>query len=102
MADDVLFEIRQIAKRKFDTSKVDLLINELYPGKDLDVPDPWSGPEEEYHEAFKLIDAACETIIEKAYKDQGSRTRNQQLSNKQQWQKLTLAYHKAQGILDRK
>jgi protein-tyrosine phosphatase len=71
MAEDVLFDIRQIARKKFDKSKVDLLMNELYPGKDLDVPDPWSGPEEEYHEAFKLTDAACEKSIEKAL--EGSR-----------------------------
>jgi protein-tyrosine phosphatase len=65
LAEDVLFDIRQIAKKKFDRSKVDLLMNELYPGKNMDVPDPWSGPEEEYHEAFRLIDAACDAIIKK-------------------------------------
>jgi protein-tyrosine phosphatase len=58
---------------------VDLLMNELYPGKDLDVPDPWSGPEEEYHEAFKLIDGVCEKIIEKAL--QGSRIKEQETSD---------------------
>ena len=79
LAEDVLFDIRQIARRKFNASKVDLLMNELYPGKDLDVPDPWSGPEEEYHEAFKLIDAACEKIIEKAL--QGTRNQQQVTSN---------------------
>ena len=71
LAEDVLFDIKRIAKKKFDASKVDLLMNELYPGKNMDVPDPWSGPEQEYHEAFSLIDAACEKIIEKALK--GSR-----------------------------
>ena len=65
LAEDVLFDIKQIAKKKFDRSKVDLLMNELYPGKNMDVPDPWSGPEEEYHEAFRLIDAACDAIIKK-------------------------------------
>jgi protein-tyrosine phosphatase len=80
LAEDVLFDIKQIAKKKFNASKVDLLMNELYPGKDLDVPDPWAGPEEEYHEAFKLIDAACEKIIEKALR--GSRFKGQEISNK--------------------
>jgi len=74
LAEDVLFDMRQIARKKFNRSKVDLLMNELYPGKDLDVPDPWSGPEEEYYEAFRLIDAACEKIVQKAqatrYKEQ--------------------------------
>jgi protein-tyrosine phosphatase len=75
LAEDVLFDIKRIAKKKFDPSKVDLLMNELHPGKNMDVPDPWSGPEEEYHEAFKLIDMACEKIIEKAL--QGTRSKQQ-------------------------
>jgi protein-tyrosine phosphatase len=65
LAEDVLYDIKRIAKNKFDKSKVDLLMNELYPGKNLDVPDPWDGPEREYHEAYKLIEAACDAIIRK-------------------------------------
>jgi len=65
LANDVVHDIKHIAKKKFDRSKIDLLMNELYPGKDLDVPDPWSGPEEEYHEAFYLINAACDAIVKK-------------------------------------
>jgi len=68
MAEDVLFDVRQIARKKFDPSKIDLLMNELYPGKNMDVPDPWSGPEEEYHTAFELIDSACDAIIKKYLK----------------------------------
>jgi protein-tyrosine phosphatase len=59
-------DMQSIAKNKFDATKVDLLMNELYPGKDLDVPDPWYGPEPGYHEAYKLIDKICEAIIKKA------------------------------------
>ena len=40
LAGDVLDDIRRIAKNKFDSTKADLLMNELYPGKDMDVPDP--------------------------------------------------------------
>ncbi len=40
-------------------------MNELYPGRNLSVPDPWYGPEPGYHEVFGLIDKACERIIEK-------------------------------------
>jgi protein-tyrosine phosphatase len=65
MADDVVYEMRKIAGKKFDSSKVDLLMNEVYPGKNMDVPDPWSGPESEYHQAYKMIDDASEKIIEK-------------------------------------
>jgi low molecular weight protein-tyrosine phosphatase len=65
MAQNVLFDMRQIARKKYDSSKVELLMNELYPGKNLDVPDPWSGPEEEYYEAFNLMEVACDAIVKK-------------------------------------
>jgi protein-tyrosine phosphatase len=64
MAEDVLDDMKMIAKNKFDTSKVDLLLNELYPDQNRDVPDPWSGPERGYHEVFALIEKACEQIIQ--------------------------------------
>jgi protein-tyrosine phosphatase len=65
MADDVLDDIKRIAKDKFDAEKVDLFMNELHPGKDLSVPDPWYGTEPGYHEVFSLISEVCDRIIEK-------------------------------------
>ncbi|MBM3415733.1 MAG: low molecular weight phosphotyrosine protein phosphatase [Bacteroidetes bacterium] len=65
LAVDVVDEIKRIAGKRFDAGKVDLLLNELYPGTNMNVPDPWYGPEAGYHEAFKLIDKACEAIISK-------------------------------------
>jgi protein-tyrosine phosphatase len=63
MADDVADDMRRIAKEKFDAEKVDLFLNELHPGKNKNVPDPWYGPEPGYHKVYKLIDEACERII---------------------------------------
>jgi protein-tyrosine phosphatase len=65
LAGDVMEEMKRIAGKKFDPSKADLLMNELYPGKNMDVPDPWYGPESGYHEVYKLIDKACDTVIKK-------------------------------------
>ena len=65
LAGDVMDEMKRIAKTKFDYSKVDLLMNELYPGKDMDVPDPYYGAEPGYHEVYKMIDRACYSIIAK-------------------------------------
>ena len=45
--------------------KVDLLLNELFPGQNVDVPDPWYGPEPGFHQAYKIIDEACDAIIKK-------------------------------------
>jgi protein-tyrosine phosphatase len=65
MAGDVVDEMRRIAGRQFDASKVELLMNEVHPGQDEDVPDPWSGPEQEYHAVYSMIDDATDKIVEK-------------------------------------
>ena len=64
LAADVLDDMKRIAGRSFNPAITDLLLNELFPGQNRDVPDPWSGPERGYQEAYDLIDKACEKIIE--------------------------------------
>lgn len=63
MAEDVLHDMKRIAKDRYDASRCTLLMNELYPGKNMDVPDPWYGPEPGYHEVYALIEKACEKIV---------------------------------------
>lgn len=65
LAGDVLDDIRRIAKNKFDPGKAILLMNEQYPGKNLDIPDPYYGTEPGYHEVYKMISEVCDRIIEK-------------------------------------
>lgn len=65
LAEDVMDDIRSIARRSFDPAKADLLMNELYPGKNKDVPDPWYGPEAGYHEVYRMIEEVCDAIIKK-------------------------------------
>jgi protein-tyrosine phosphatase len=65
LAADVLTDIKRISKKKFDATKVDLLMNELYPGKKMDVPDPYYGTEPGYHEVYKMIDEVSDAIINK-------------------------------------
>jgi protein-tyrosine phosphatase len=66
LSKDVLEDIAYIAKDKFDAAKIDLLMNELYPGSNKDVPDPWYSEEPSYHEVFEMLDKVCEKIIERA------------------------------------
>ncbi len=63
MAADVLDEIKYLASEKFIAGKVDLLLNEKYPGQNRDVPDPWYGTEPGYHIVYDMIDKACEKLI---------------------------------------
>ncbi len=65
LAGDVLDDIRRIAKNKFNPGKAILLMNEQYPGKNLDIPDPYYGTEPGYHEVYKMISEVCDRIIEK-------------------------------------
>jgi protein-tyrosine phosphatase len=65
LAGDVVDEIRRISGRGAELSKVQLLMNELHPGQDEDVPDPYYGTEPGYHEVYEMIDAAADKIVEK-------------------------------------
>lgn len=64
MAGDVIRDMRSIAGNKFNPGKTGLLLDLVYPGENRDVPDPWYGPEAGYHEVFRMIEEACEKLIE--------------------------------------
>jgi len=65
MADDVVDDIKRLARNKYDPEKVELFLNELYPGQNRSVPDPWYGTEPGFHEVYKIIDKTCDAIIKK-------------------------------------
>lgn len=65
LATDVYREIERIGGKRADMNKVDLLLNELHPGKDESVPDPYYGNAEGYIHVYDLIDQACDAIINK-------------------------------------
>ena len=48
-----------------DRGKVMLFVNELHPGSNQSVPDPWYGNEDGYLPVYELIDQTCDAIIEK-------------------------------------
>lgn len=65
LAGDVYKEIERIGGKKADMSKVDLLLNELTPGRNESVPDPYYGGAEGYIFVYDIINSACEAIINK-------------------------------------
>lgn len=65
MAGDVYDEIRRMGGPKADMSKVTYFLNELEPGSNGSVPDPWYGNEDGYTPVFDLINRTCDAIIEK-------------------------------------
>lgn len=65
MAADVYDEIRRIGGRNAEMSKVEYFLNELEPGKNASVPDPWYDTEEGYLPVYEMIERTCNAIIEK-------------------------------------
>ena len=58
-------DVKYITRDLWNKEKVELLLNEIYPGKNINVPDPWFGAEDGYHKVFKMINDACSAIIKK-------------------------------------
>ena len=65
MAEDVMDDVRKISGKYFDENKVVYFLNELHPGKNENVPDPWYGSEDGYTIVYGLINKTCDAIIEK-------------------------------------
>lgn len=66
-------EVKRICGKNRSTEKVDFLLNEIYPGENESVPDPWFGDEEDFDAAFKLIEKACERIVVSLLKEDDER-----------------------------
>jgi protein-tyrosine phosphatase len=47
------------------TSKVHMILNELFPNENVDVPDPYYGTNNGFDLVFKMLDQACDIIAEK-------------------------------------
>ena len=63
MDSDNYNEMKRMSGGAWDADKTDLILNELYPGKNISVPDPWFGGEDGFHEVYEMLDKACEKII---------------------------------------
>lgn len=58
-------DIVRLASNTEQIKKVQLILNELQPGSNLSVPDPWFGGERDFEKVFFMLDQACEVIIDK-------------------------------------
>jgi len=54
-----------LATTEVDKSKVSLILNELNPGSNDPVPDPYYGGQDGFEKVFDLLDKATDHIIEK-------------------------------------
>jgi protein-tyrosine phosphatase len=84
MAKDVVEDIRSQSGGNFNENKLDLFLNELHPGQNRDVPDPWYGDEEGYHEVYALIEETCDAILENYFATHPDSSRDKVQQQQQQ------------------
>ncbi len=53
----------KLTRNEHDKKKVSLLLNKLFPGQDMSVPDPYYGGENGFQQVFDLCKNACEKIV---------------------------------------
>jgi protein-tyrosine phosphatase len=59
--DDVI----SLAKNEQQKSKVELILNELFPGDNVDVPDPYYGLQNGFDMVYEMLDETCEILSKK-------------------------------------
>ena len=61
--------IMDLARNEHDRKKVTLILNEVFPGEDLDVPDPYYGGDFGFKNVYHMLDQACDVIAKKINPD---------------------------------
>lgn len=58
-------DIIHLAKTPEQRNKVQLILNELFPDENVDVPDPYYGLANGFDHVYEMLDQACELIAKK-------------------------------------
>lgn len=58
-------DVIALAPNEKAKSKVKLILNEIFPNENTDVPDPYYGGDDGFENVFDMLDQACEAIARK-------------------------------------
>lgn len=58
-------DILSLARNESDKNKVELILNLLNPDKNMDVPDPYYGGNNGFENVYKMLDEACDILVER-------------------------------------
>ncbi|WP_347375126.1 low molecular weight protein-tyrosine-phosphatase [Aequorivita sp. Q41] len=56
-------DVLALAENDAQKGKVKLILDEIFPGENVDVPDPYYGGDLGFEQVFKMLDEACDEII---------------------------------------
>lgn len=57
-------DVMALARNEKDKEKVALILNEIFPGENVEVPDPYQGGPEGFIKVYEMLDEACEIIAQ--------------------------------------
>ena len=58
-------DLNALASSENDRKKIKLILNEIFPDENVDVPDPYYGTENGFAQVFAMLDEVCEVISSK-------------------------------------
>ena len=61
-------DVMSMAETDEDRQKVHLILEEIFPSENVDVPDPYHGGEQGFENVYQMLNEACEIIAEKLEK----------------------------------
>ncbi len=61
-------DIISMAETDEDRQKVHLILEEIFPSENVDVPDPYHGGEQGFENVYQMLNEACEEIAKKLNK----------------------------------
>jgi len=59
------WDVVQLVDNKTQIEKVQLILNELFPNENVDVPDPYFGLPNGFEVVYKMLDETCDIIAKK-------------------------------------
>ena len=58
-------DVLSLARNDEDKAKVKIILNEIFPGENVDVPDPYHDNERGFENVYQMLDKACVLIAQK-------------------------------------
>lgn len=58
-------DVIKLANNEIEKQKVSMILNEIFPGENVEVPDPYYGGELGFEKVYAMLDQACEKIMSK-------------------------------------
>jgi len=58
-------DVLQLAQNESDINKVQLILDEVFPNENVDVPDPYYGGEQGFESVYQMLDKACNEIVKR-------------------------------------